>query len=190
VIEGLEWLLPAGGVVFAALLAAAAIVGDADTDAYLLGLSSVFLVAFLGALRAALRASEGETAPLPATAVIAGSVVATAYLLLATAYAAGPVRVTEFAFFASFPQAIVVGAAGTVMAGRGIISSELGFTGQVLVPLQLGMALVLLSTSDDVAIVLALGPFAAWVAAVGVLLLRPPVPAALPASPDGNGRRP
>jgi hypothetical protein len=189
VIEGVERLLPAGGVVFAALLAAAAIVRDADTDAYLLGLSSVFLVAFLGALRAALRASEGETAPLSATAGIAGSVVATAYLLLATAYAAGPVRVTEFAFFASFPQAIVVGAAGTVMAGRRIISSELGFAGQVLVPLQLGLALVLLMSSGDVAIVLVLGPFALWVAAVGALLLRPSTPAARP-EPTGNGRRP
>jgi hypothetical protein len=45
-------------------------------------------------------------------------------------------------------------------------------------------------SSGDVAIVLALGPFAVWVAAVGVLLLRRPLPAVLAASPDGNGHRP
>jgi hypothetical protein len=59
----------------------------------------------------------------------------------------------------------------------------------VLVPLQLGLALVLLMSSGDVAIVLVLGPFALWVAAVGALLLRPSTPAARP-EPTGNGRRP
>ena len=195
--QGLERLLPAGGVAFAAVLAAAAIIRDADSDAYLLGLAGFFLIAFLGALRAALREVEGDTAPLSATAVIGGSVAAVGYVLLAAAYArvAGPTsedlaEVAPFAFFVSFPQAAVVGAAGTVMATTGIVSSRLGLAGQVLVPLQLAAPLVLLSNSDDYAVGLAVGPFAVWVAVAGVLLLRKPGP--LDGQPDttnGAGRR-
>jgi hypothetical protein len=189
VTEGVERLLAAGGVAFAAALAAAAIVDNNQTDAYLLGLAAFFLVVFLGALRAALRAAEGETAPLSATAVIAGSAAAAAYALLGAAYVAGgDVDPFPLSFAASFPQAAVLGAAGTVMVRTGTLSAPLGLVGQVLVPIQLATPLVLLSTTDDYALVFALGPFAAWVACAGALLVRGSGVQALTGGPtNGSG---
>jgi hypothetical protein len=190
VTDGLERLLAAGGVAFAVVLAAAAIVDDNQTDAYFVGLAAFFLIAFMGALRAALRAVEGETAPFSATAVIAGSVAAAAYAVLAAAYVAGgDVDPVPLSFAASFPQAAVLGAAGTVMVRTGAVSSVLGLAGQVLVPIQLGMPLVLLSTSDDFAIGFALAPFAVWVASAGVLLVRTALPTLRSAPTNGSGPR-
>jgi hypothetical protein len=187
VTEGGERILAAGGVAFAAVLLASGLIDDDQTDAYLLGLCCFFLVAFLGALRAELRSAEGETAPLSATAVIAGSAAAAVYALLAGAYAAGGnVDPAPLAFAACFPQAAVLGAAGTAMARNGAVSAMLGFAGQALVPIQLATALVLLSATDHWALTIALGPFAAWAAVAGVLLLRR-TPPAVPAT---NGHRP
>ena len=178
--EGGERVLAAGGVAFAAVLLASGLIDDDQTDAYLLGLACFFLVAFLGALRAELRSTEGETAPLSATAVIGGSAAAAVYVLLAAAYAGGgDVDPTTLAFAACFPQAAVLGAAGLAMARAGRPAGMLGFAGQALVPIQLAIALVLLSTSDHWAIAIALGPFAIWTAVAGVLLLRAKTPAAM-----------
>jgi hypothetical protein len=189
VTEGLERFLPAAGLAFAAVLAAAGLIDDNETDAYLLGLAAFFLIVFLGGLRATLRAVEGETAPLSATAVIAGSTAAAAYAILAGAYVAGgDVDPVPVSFAASFPQAALVGAAGTVMLRTGVGSSLLGLTGQVLVPIQLGLALVLLMSASDVSIALALGLFALWVACAGALLMRAgPLPPELDAT-IGAGR--
>ena len=185
--DGAERLLAVGGVAFAAVLLASGVIDDDQTDAYLLGLASFFLVGFLGALRAELRPAEGETAPLSATAVIGGSAAAAAYALLAAAYAAGGnVDPVPIAFASCFPQAAVLGAAGTAMARSGAVSGMLGFAGQALVPIQLASALVLLSATDHWALTVALGPFAVWVAVAAVLLLRPKTPA----SPATNGHRP
>ena len=183
--EGAERVLAVGGVAFAAVLLASGIVDDDQTDAYLLGLAAFFLVAFLGALRAELRAAEGETAPLSATAVIGGSAAAAVYVLLAAAYAGGGnIDPAPLAFAACFPQAAVLGAAGTVMARSGGRPGMLGFAGQALVPIQLATALVLLSSPDHWALTVALGPFAAWTAVTAVFLFRPKPPQ-LPAT---NGR--
>ncbi|MFN2470587.1 MAG: hypothetical protein ABR583_06285 [Gaiellaceae bacterium] len=173
--DGLERVLAGAGVAFAAVLALAAVLGDRDIDAYLLGLAAFFLVAFLGALRAELRTIEGETAPLSAVAVIGGSAAAALYALLAVSYAGGGGSLEPLAFGASFPQAALVGAASTVMIRTGAVSRSLGLAGQALVPFQLGAPLVLLSsTSEDFAVALALGPFCAWVLAASLLLLREP----------------
>ena len=90
------------------------------------------------------------------------------------------------AFAACFPQAAVLGAAGTAIARAGAVSGMLGFAGQALVPIQLASALVLLSATNHWALTLAPGPFAAWAAGAAVLLLRPKTPA----SPATNGHRP
>jgi len=187
VTEGAERVLAAGGVAFAAVLLASGVVDDDQSDAYLLGLAAFFLVAFLGALRAELRAAEGENGPLSATAVIGGSAAAAVYVLLAAAYAGGGnVDPMPLAFAACFPQAAVLGAAGTVMARTGALSGMAGFAGQALVPIQLASALVLLSSTDHWALIVALGPFAAWTAVTAVLLLRP----SPPHPPATNGHRP
>ena len=179
--EGLERVLGVAGVAFAAALGLAALVDDERTVAYALGLATFFLVAFLGALRGALRAAEGETAPLSATAVIAGSVAAAGYGILAAAYAAlaraetgeRAVDVAEFAFFVSFPQAAVLATAGTVMLRTGVVSRELGLSAQALVPLELGAPLILVSSeANEWGTALVIAPFAAWVAAAGALLVR------------------
>ncbi len=181
--DTLERPLALGGLGFAVALVLFAVLEDARADAYLLGLAAFFLVAFLGALRASLRAVEGETAPLSATAVIGGSVAAAGYAFLAAAYASVArdelrepnVEIAEFAFFVSFPQAAVLAAAATAMARTGVVARTLGLAGQAFVPLQLGAPLVLLSPgSDDFAIGLALVPFCAWVAATSILLVRRP----------------
>ena len=185
-----EQVLAGAGIAFAVALAAAALIDDAETRAYLLGLAAFLLAAFVGALRAALRSAEGETAPLSATAVIGGSVVPVLYLLLATDYYDRPGysessgNLDSFAFAACFPQAAVLAAAGTVMARTGAVSVVLGRAGQALAPIQLALPLVLFSNTDDFVIALALGLFAVWVAATGALLLRPPPPVA----PTTNGR--
>ena len=187
--EGLERFLPAGGLAFAALLAAAGLIDDNDADAYLFGLAAFFLIAFLGGLRATLRAVEGETDPLSGTAVIAGSAAAAAYAILAGAYVAGgDVDPVPVSFAASFPQAALLGAAGTVMLRTGVGSSLLGLAGQVLVPIQLGLALVLLMSASDVSITLALGLFALWIACAGALLLRNVPPPLAPDTTNGAGR--
>jgi hypothetical protein len=187
VTEGAERVLAVGGVAFAAVLLASGVIDDDRTDAYLLGLASFFLVGFLGALRAELRSAEGETSPFSATAVIGGSAAAAGYALLAAAYAAGGnVDPAPIAFAVCFPQAALLGAAGTAMARTGAVSGMLGFAGQALVPIQLASALILLSSTDHWALTVALGPFAAWVAVTAVLLLRPKAPA----SPATNGHRP
>lgn len=187
--ESLERFLAAAGVAFAAVLAAAALIDDNETDAYLLGLAAFFLIAFLGALRAALRTVEGETAPLSATAVIAGSTAAAAYAFLAAAYVVGgDVDPVPVSFAASFPQAALLGSAGTVILRTGVVSSLLGLAGQVLVPIQLGLALVLLMSADDVTIGLSLGLFAVWIASAGALLLRGGSPPRAPEPTNGAGR--
>ena len=185
--EGAERLLAVGGIAFAAVLLVSGVIDDDQTDAYLLGLACFFLIGFLGALRAELRTAEGEKGALSATAVIAGSAAAAAYAALAAAYAAGGnIDVAPLAFAVCFPQAAVLGAAGTAMARMGTVSPMLGFAGQALVPIQLAAALILLSASDHWAIAVALGPFAVWAAAAGALIARPKPPA-LPAT---NGHRP
>jgi hypothetical protein len=187
-----EQVLAGAGIAFAVALAAAALIDDGETRAYLLGLAAFFLAAFVGALRAALRSVEGETAPLSATAVIGGSVVPVLYLLLATDYYDRPGysessgNLDSFAFAACFPQAAVLAAAGTVMARTGAVSVVLGRAGQALAPIQLAFPLVLFSNTDDFVIALALGLFAVWVAVAGALLLRPPPPAV----PPTNGHPP
>jgi hypothetical protein len=187
VTEGAERVLAVGGVAFAAVLLASGVIDDDRTDAYLLGLASFFLVGFLGALRAELRSAEGETSPLSATAVIGGSAAAAAYALLAAAYArGGNVDPVPIAFATCFPQAAVLGAAGTAMARTGAVSAMAGFAAQALVPIQLASALVLLSSADHWALAVALGPFAIWTAITAVLLLRPKTAA----SPATNGHRP
>ena len=177
----LERPLALGGPGFAGALALVAVLDDARADAYLAGLAAFFLIAFLGALRARLRAAEGETAPLSATAVIGGSVAAAGYAFLAAGYASvardglaeSSVELAEFAVFVSFPQAAVLAAAATVIARTDVVARALGIAGHALVPLQLGAPLVLLSSgSDDFGIALALVPFCAWVAAAGALLAR------------------
>ena len=175
--DSTEQMLAAAGIAFAVAIAAAALIDDRKTDAYLLGLAAFLLIAFVGALRAALRSAEGETAPLSATAVIGGSVVPVLYVTLAASYYnlrgdfEGEVNVEPFAFAASFPQAAVLAAAGTVMVQTGAVSAVLGRAGQALAPIQLALPLVLLSSANNVAIALALGLFAAWVAVAGALML-------------------
>jgi hypothetical protein len=192
VTERAEQVLAGAGVAFAVALAAAGLIDDREADAYLLGLAAFFLIAFVGALRAALRSAEGETAPLSATAVIGGSVVPVLYVTLAASYynlrgdLAGDVNVDSVAFAACFPQAAVLAAAGTVMAQTGAVSVPLGRAGQALAPIQLALPLVLYSSAGDFAIALALGLFAVWVAAAGVLLLRTQEPEPAPT----NGHRP
>ena len=185
-----EQMLAAAGIAFAVALAAAVLIDDAEARAYLLGLAAFFLIAFVGALRAALRSAEGDTAPLSATAVIGGSVVPVLYVTLAATYYdnrgdfESSVDLDSFAFAACFPQAAVLAAAGTVMTRTGAVSVVLGRAGQAFAPIQLALPLVLFTTTEDAAIGLALGLFAGWVAATGVLMLRPPPPAA----PPSNGR--
>jgi hypothetical protein len=187
-----EQVLAGAGIAFAVALAAAGLIDDAETRAYLLGLAGFFLAAFVGALRAALRSVEGETAPLSATAVIGGSVVPVLYVTLAAAYydarggSESGVNVDSFAFAACFPQAAVLAAAGTVMTRTGAVSVLLGRAGQALAPIQLALPLVLFSATGDLAIGLALGLFAVWVALTAAFLLRPPPPAA----PTTNGHPP
>jgi hypothetical protein len=192
VTERAEQMPAAAGIAFAVALAAAWLIDDAEPRAYLLGLAAFLLIAFVGALRAALRSAEGETAPLSATAVIGGSVVPVLYVVMATEYYATRgdfesfTDVGAFAFAACFPQAAVLGAAGTVMVQTGAVSAALGRAGQALAPIQLALPIVLFSTTEDAAIGLALGLFAAWVAVAGALLLRPPPPVA----PPTNGHPP
>ena len=149
--DSTEQMLAAAGIAFAVAIAAAALIDDRETDAYLLGLAAFLLIAFVGALRAALRSAEGETAPLSATAVIGGSVVPVLYVTLAASYFnvrgdfEGGVNVEPFAFAASFPQAAVLAAAGTVMVQTGAVSAVLGRAGQALAPIQLALPLVLFS---------------------------------------------
>ena len=187
-----EQVLAGAGIAFAVALAAAALIDDGETRAYLLGLAAFFLAAFVGALRAALRSVEGETAPLSATAVIGGSVVPVLYVLLASFYYdsrgsfESSTQIGSFAFAACFPQAAVLAAAGTVMARTGAVSVALGRAGQALAPIQLALPLVLFSNTDDLVIALALGLFAVWVSVTGALLLRPPPPAV----PATNGHPP
>jgi hypothetical protein len=182
---GAERLLAAAGIGFAAALALTGLVDSHDADAYLTGLAALFLVAYLGALRAALRWIEGETAPLSATAVIGGSAAAAVYLVLSLAYASvadrleSSVNLEGFAFAVSFAQAAVLGAAGGVMARTGVVSRALGVAGLALVPVQLAAPLVLLSSSSRGAVALALAPFAVWVAATSLVLVR------APGRPDG-----
>lgn len=179
--DALDRPLALGGVGFAGAFGMLALLDDARAEAYLAGLGAFFFVAFLGALRATLRAVEGETAPLSAAAVIGGSVAAAGYAFLAAGYAAVArdelgergVDVPEFAFFVSFPQAAVLAAAATVVARTGVLSRWLGIAGQACVPIQLGAPLVLLSAdTDDFGVGLALVPFCAWVGVTSVLLLR------------------
>ena len=186
-------MLAGAGVAFAVALAAAGLIDDREADAYLLGLAAFFLIAFVGALRAALRSAEGETAPLSATAVIGGSVVPVLYVTLAASYynlrgdlCRGSSTSTRLRSRRCFPQAAVLAAAGTVMAQTGAVSVPLGRAGQALAPIQLALPLVLYSSAGDFAIALALGLFAAWVAVAGVLLLRTQEPEPAPT----NGHRP
>jgi hypothetical protein len=178
VTEGGERLLGASGVAFATVLLAAGMIDDRNTKAYLLGLASFFLVGFVGVLRAELRGAEGETAPLSAAAVIAGSAAVAGYAVFAGLYAAGDFEPAPVAFAISFPQAALLAASGTAMLRTGVVSPRLGLAGQALVPIQLAAALVVLTVGDRDSLIATLGPFAVWTAVAGVLIVRgspPPV---------------
>ena len=166
-----ERVLAAAGFPFVAALALAAALDARSADAYLLGLASLFFVPFLGALRARLRGMEGETSPLSAVAVIAGSVAAAFYALLATVYAIeleGEVGadIASLVFGTAFSHVALLAAASLVMIRTGVVSRTLGLAGLLLVPVELAATAVLLWGDDEaLGVGLAFFPLCAWVLA-------------------------
>jgi hypothetical protein len=180
----LERLLAAGGVGAAACLAAAALpVGEAARG-LLLGAAAALFVCFLGSLRARLRRGEGETAPLSALAVIAGSAVAAVYAL-AAAEAAAPVLpqtppatppsadLDPILFAALFPQAVFVAGASAAAARTGALPRGLAKPGAVVAALQLVAAALMVGPwSIATAVAVAFVPYCAWLAAASVAAAR------------------
>jgi hypothetical protein len=165
-----ERALASAGVGFALALAVARIVDHQRLDAYVLGLATAFLVCFLGALRAWLRVREGEAGPLSATAVIAGSAIVALYGVITVLHITFPSDdrdINPWVFAASFPQAVLLLAAGLTGAlPRGIGAAALN-----LAPVQLiAAALLLWEGTDAYGVLLSTGTFALWVAAAGAAL--------------------
>jgi hypothetical protein len=95
------------------------------------GLAVSLLIVFLGALRAQLRAKEGEAGPFSATAVIAGSVLGAAALV---AVASGD---DDLEAVLAFPAATTLAAASAGILATSALPRAVGYAGLAAAALQL-----------------------------------------------------
>lgn len=125
------------------------------------GAAVAVFIAFLGALRATLRAREGEAGALSAVATIAGSVVAAA-ALVDLALDDESVRA-----LLAFPTVALLAAAAAAIFATGALPRLVGYVAVAAAVLQLPAGLSL----DDRG--LAIGALAAWVVLASGAMLRP-----------------
>jgi hypothetical protein len=124
------------------------------------GIAVSLLIAFLGALRARLRAREGEAGALSATAVIGGSVLGGAALV------AIAVDDSDLRTLLAFPAATTLLAASAGIISTAALPRVVGYAGIAAAALQVFAAVSLGE--------LAVGAFVAWVALASVAMLRSP----------------
>lgn len=122
------------------------------------GAAVSLLIVFLGALRATLRAREGEAGPFSATAVIGGSVLGAAALV------ALAIEDDDLTALLAFPAAVTLAAASAGILSTGAFPRFVGYAGLVAAALQLAAAVSL----DEVG----LGAFAAWAVLASIAMLR------------------
>ena len=104
---------------------------DPRVDLVAGGLAVSLLIVFLGALRARLRAKEGEAGPFSATAVIGGSVLGAAVLV---ALASGD---DDLEALLAFPEATTLVAASAGILSTGALPRAVGYAGVAAAAFQL-----------------------------------------------------
>jgi hypothetical protein len=120
-------------------------------------------VVFLGALRATLRAREGEAGALSATATIAGSVVAAGVLVDVGR------DMREVSEVLAFPAVALVLAATAAILSTAALPRWVAFAGVATAALLLPAGV---AVGNDVAFAVAAAAFVAWVAATTLAMLR------------------
>ena len=161
--------LLAAGSGFAPCVALSAVVDQQQADAFLLGLATAFLAAFVGGFAA--RLGERDLAIAAVTAV-AGAAVVSLYGALAAEHLLVPsdIRHIEGWMLAvSFLQAVLL-VAGGLGIGGGLGRAALGLALAQLV----AAALLVFEGTDGVGIRLAAAAFALWVAAAAISTAREP----------------
>lgn len=122
------------------------------------GAAVALLIVFLGALRATLRAKEGEAGPFSATAVIGGSVFGAAALV------ALAMEDDDLTALLAFPAAATLVAASAGILATDALPRSIAYAGLVAAVLQLSAAFSLWE--------LALGAFAGWAALASLAMIR------------------
>ncbi len=122
---------------------------------------AVFIV-FLGALRATLRAKEGEAGALSATATIAGSVVAAGALVDVARDS------TEVSEVLPFPAMTLILAATAAVISTNALPRWIGFVGAAAAVLLVPAGI---AVGNDVALALASAAFVGWVAVTSLAML-------------------